>query len=63
MDDFFFHYLQTGFIKLEIYAASSLDPILIGRAYVKLLDLIELNSKQDVSAVVSATIPIYLDND
>lgn len=63
MDDFFFHYLGTGFIKIEIYAAQSQSPVILGQAHIKLSDLITLNQREGVSAVVSATIPLYLDND
>lgn len=58
-DEFFISYLETGFLKFDVYAAAGAVPILLGQVNIPLRNLVLLNRIDNVSAVISEIVQVY----
>lgn len=56
--DAFLHYLETGFLKIELYAAQHSEAILLGSVDVSLAYLFKHNRRDNVSAVLNQRVPL-----
>ncbi len=58
-DEFFVTFLESGFLKMDVYAAVGAVPILLGQVNIPLRNLVLLNRLDNVSAVISESVQVY----